>query len=47
MGATFIAEGGSFALFSAYAKQVEVCIFDESGEHTLNGSTSKQQAHGG
>jgi glycogen operon protein len=47
MGATFIADGVSFALFSAHATKVEVCTFDESGEQKLNGSTTKQQAHGG
>jgi glycogen operon protein len=42
MGATFIAEGVNSALFSAHATKVEVCTFDESGEHKLNGSTTKR-----
>ncbi|MBU1360536.1 MAG: glycogen debranching protein GlgX [Gammaproteobacteria bacterium] len=32
-GATYTGEGVNFALFSAHATKVEVCIYDESGEH--------------
>ncbi|VWX58901.1 Glycogen operon protein GlgX homolog [Burkholderiales bacterium 8X] len=33
LGATFTGDGVNFALFSAHATRVEVCIYDESGEH--------------
>jgi hypothetical protein len=46
-GATFIGEGVNMALFSAHATKVDVWLFDESGEHKLNGSTTERQAHGG
>jgi hypothetical protein len=46
-GATFIGEGVNFVLFSAHATTVDVCLFDESGGHKLNGSTTERQAHGG
>ncbi|WP_157270037.1 glycogen debranching protein GlgX [Azohydromonas aeria] len=32
-GATFTGEGVNFALFSAHATRVELCIYDDSGEH--------------
>jgi pullulanase/glycogen debranching enzyme len=32
LGATWDGKGVNFALFSAHASQVEVCLFDESGE---------------
>ena len=32
LGATWDGEGTNFALFSANATKVEVCLFDESGE---------------
>ncbi|NML18744.1 glycogen debranching protein GlgX [Azohydromonas caseinilytica] len=35
-GATFTGEGVNFALFSAHATRVEVCIYDESGEHEID-----------
>ncbi|MEO7336476.1 MAG: glycogen debranching protein GlgX [Caldimonas sp.] len=31
-GATFTGEGVNFAIFSAHATQVELCLFDESGQ---------------
>ena len=34
-GATYTGEGVNFALFSAHATQVEVCLFDESGKNEL------------
>ena len=34
-GATAIPEGVNFALFSAHATKVEVCIFDDAGEHEV------------
>ncbi len=33
LGATWDGEGVNFALFSAHAERVELCLFDESGEH--------------
>ena len=33
LGATPDADGTNFALFSAYAERVELCLFDESGQH--------------
>ncbi len=32
LGATWDGEGVNFALFSAHATGVEVCLFDENGE---------------
>ncbi|GGF59197.1 glycogen operon protein GlgX homolog [Azorhizobium oxalatiphilum] len=32
LGATYDGEGTNFALFSAYAERVELCLFDASGE---------------
>src|SRR5258708_35312618 len=34
-GATWDGKGTNFALFSAHAAKVEVCIFDENGEQEL------------
>ncbi len=34
-GATYDGHGINFALFSAHATKVELCLFDESGEHEL------------
>jgi glycogen operon protein len=33
LGATPDADGTNFALFSAYAERVELCLYDESGQH--------------
>ncbi len=33
LGSTFTGEGVNFAVFSAHATRVEVCIYDESGKH--------------
>src|SRR5207237_4641146 len=33
LGATWDGEGVNFALFSAHAARVELCLFDPSGEH--------------
>jgi glycogen operon protein len=35
LGATFDGSGVNFALFSAHAKQVQLCIFDDSGHKEL------------
>lgn len=35
MGATWDGSGTNFALFSAHAEKVELCLFDESGKHEL------------
>ena len=35
LGATWDGNGVNFALFSAHATGVEVCLFDETGEHEL------------
>ncbi len=32
LGANFDGEGTNFALFSAYADRVELCLFDDSGK---------------
>ena len=32
LGARFDGEGTNFALFSAHAERVELCLFDESGK---------------
>ncbi|WP_051356340.1 glycogen debranching protein GlgX [Azorhizobium doebereinerae] len=32
LGATYDGEGTNFALFSAYAERVELCLFDETGQ---------------
>ena len=34
-GATFTGEGVNFAIFSAHATKVEVCLFDESGQNEV------------
>ena len=34
-GATFTGEGVNFALFSAHATKVEVCLYDESGQQEI------------
>jgi glycogen operon protein len=34
-GSTYTGKGINFAIFSAHATKVEVCIFDESGEHEM------------
>ena len=33
LGASYTGRGVNFAVFSAYATQVEVCLYDQSGEH--------------
>ena len=33
LGATWDGEGVNFALFSAHAEKVELCLFDRSGNH--------------
>jgi len=33
LGATWDGQGGQFALFSAHADKVELCLFDRSGQH--------------
>jgi len=35
LGATFDGDGTNFAVFSAAAEQIEVCLFDESGENEV------------
>ncbi len=35
-GATFNGRGVNFALFSAHATRVEVCIYDDGGEHEID-----------
>ena len=35
LGATFDGEGTNFALFSAHADRVELCLFDESGKQEI------------
>ncbi|MDQ1899344.1 glycogen debranching protein GlgX [Paracoccus sp. WLY502] len=36
LGAEFLGEGTNFALFSDHATKVELCLFDDSGEHELH-----------
>src|SRR5258708_12309934 len=33
LGATWDGKGVNFALFSAHAEKVELCLFDRSGQH--------------
>ncbi|MBV8936677.1 MAG: glycogen debranching enzyme GlgX, partial [Alphaproteobacteria bacterium] len=33
LGATWDGEGVNFAIFSAYAERIELCLFDRSGGH--------------
>ena len=33
LGATWDGKGVNFALFSAHADKVELCLFDSSGQH--------------
>jgi len=33
LGATYDGEGTNFALFSAHAERVELCLYEASGEH--------------
>ena len=35
LGATWDGAGTNFAIFSAHATKVEVCLFDENGEKEL------------
>ncbi len=35
LGANFDGEGVNFALFSAHAERVELCLFDETGQHEV------------
>ncbi|PZQ63753.1 MAG: glycogen debranching enzyme GlgX, partial [Variovorax paradoxus] len=35
LGATYTGEGVNFAVFSAHATRVEVCIYDEAGENEI------------
>ncbi len=35
LGATWTGEGVNFALFSAHAERVELCLFDDSGKHCV------------
>ena len=36
LGATWDGEGVTFALFSAHAEKVELCLFDTAGEAALS-----------
>jgi isoamylase len=36
LGANWDGEGTNFALFSAYASRVELCLFDESGNEAYH-----------
>ncbi|WP_077000919.1 glycogen debranching protein GlgX [Variovorax sp. KK3] len=35
LGATFTGDGVNFAVFSAHATRIDLCLFDESGEHEI------------
>lgn len=35
LGANYDGEGVNFALFSAFAERVELCLYDESGQHEI------------
>ncbi|MFT4013723.1 MAG: hypothetical protein QM682_10020, partial [Paracoccus sp. (in: a-proteobacteria)] len=35
LGAEFLGEGTNFGLFSDHATAVELCLFDESGDHEI------------
>lgn len=45
LGATFDGEGTNFALFSAHAEQVELCLFDTNGEQELQRLSLPQRTH--
>ena len=36
LGATWQGDGVNFAIFSAHAERVELCLFDESGQHEVS-----------
>lgn len=42
LGATYDGKGVNFALFSAYAEKVELCLFDESGSQEIERYTISQ-----
>ncbi|NNL57798.1 MAG: glycogen debranching protein GlgX [Pseudomonadales bacterium] len=45
LGAHWDGEGINFALFSAHAKRVELCIFDSEGKHETARYTMAEQTH--
>jgi isoamylase len=45
LGATFDGEGTNFALFSAHATAVELCLYDSAGEHELARLTLPERTH--
>ena len=45
LGATFDGEGVNFAIFSAHAEKIEVCVFDQSGEHEIARHQLHHQIH--
>ncbi|MDO8861702.1 glycogen debranching protein GlgX [Haliea sp. E1-2-M8] len=44
-GATYDGEGTNFALFSAHAKAVELCLYDPAGEHEVARLTLPERTH--
>ncbi|GIU09238.1 MULTISPECIES: glycogen debranching protein GlgX [unclassified Shewanella] len=45
LGATVDENGVNFALFSAHASQVWLCLFDQTGKHEIERIALKQQTH--
>ncbi len=45
LGATWDGSGTNFALFSAYAEKVELCLFDESGAQEIARITLPEYTH--
>ncbi|MDI5454228.1 hypothetical protein MJM04_27885, partial [Salmonella enterica subsp. enterica serovar Cerro] len=35
LGANYDGEGVNFAIFSAHAERIELCLYDPSGEHEI------------
>ncbi|HFC53885.1 MAG TPA: glycogen debranching enzyme GlgX, partial [Gammaproteobacteria bacterium] len=45
LGATWDGHGVNFALFSAHAERVELCLFDDSGRRELERIPLPEQTH--
>jgi len=45
LGATFDGEGTNFALFSAHAEKVELCVYDGAGEREIGRHTLPEASH--
>jgi len=45
LGANFDGEGVNFALFTAHAERVELCLYDESGTQEIARLTLPEYTH--